>query len=189
MGFCFHAVRNTRFNRCFVACNGCSRCGEVAEGSYCVFDGVKAHKMGLSPRPPQSAHPDSAWLKNAIRPAMSGATVLGSPTMAFEPSAATPWPVKESMSPAGSGSPQPLRFPGFTDVGTFAAFCHEGSGNVSLAPPSSSTIIREAVSDFFVCDRTTAADEMCPPLGAAAQLSSSQFAYSTLFRRGPFSMR
>ena len=38
--------------RCLVDCNGCSRCREVAEESYCVFNGVKALKMAFPIGPP-----------------------------------------------------------------------------------------------------------------------------------------
>src|ERR1039458_3198836 len=71
----------------------------------------------------------------AIRPAHSGATALVPPTVPCCPSARIWYPVAGSALPATSGTPRPIRPPGFTEGGTLALACQVGRSMLSLMPP------------------------------------------------------
>src|ERR1022692_3226035 len=71
----------------------------------------------------------------AIRPAHSGATALVPPTVPCCPSARIWYPVAGSALPATSGTPRPIRPPGFTEGGTLALACQVGRSMLSLIPP------------------------------------------------------
>ena len=120
--------------------------GDVVKRSGCAGDLLVKRGIDI---PCGSLNPE---LKQAIKPAHSGATALVPPTTILLPSTLTWYPELGSASPATSGIPRPRKFPALTEGGTLRAGLPGGKreGRADSAPRR--PVAREVVPHLLAGD-------------------------------------